>query len=166
MEVVAKKRKLVSRSHPKGLAVRGVSVTSIFQVISLAWSFQAGVLPGLDYASPSENNYFSEPALPFYWQCGVEFRIPVFTWTKTDKNGLYLGGQMTNIFSKDARVSYEFDPLQDTYSVDAGVRWQELTVGYEHACTHSVENDVAGKIVSQELFGAYDKLFVKIEGSI
>ena len=141
-------------------------MSTIFQILSLAWSFQAGAIPGLNIAAPSENNYFSDTALPLYWEAGIEFRIPVFSWTKADHNGVFLGGSMTNIFTKDPASNYQFAPLQDIYSVSAGVRWDELTVGYEHNCTHSVENDVGSKIISQELFGSYDKVYVKLEGVI
>lgn len=141
-------------------------MSSIFQILSLAWSFQAGAIPGLNIAAPSENNYFSSTALPFYWEGGAELRIPVFSWTKTDHNGLYFGGAMTNIFTKDPQSNYEFSPLQDIYTVDAGIRWDELTIGYEHNCTHSVENDIGSQVVSEELFGSYDKFFVKLEGLI
>lgn len=138
-------------------------MSSIFQVISLAWSLQAGMIPGLDIAAPLDNNYFTNTS-PYFWQGTIEFQIPVFSWTKSDHDGLYFGGQITNLFIKDPQPNYEFTPIQDIYSVDAGIRWKELTIGYEHCCSHSIDTDVNSRIVSDELFGAFDKVFVKLSG--
>lgn len=136
---------------------------TIFQVLTLAWSIQGGVLPGVGMAL-SENDIFSTGPI-FYSEYEFEFSYPIFSGRKSDGNGIYLGTSVRNEFVKSAE-GIQIASIQDTYTVSGGFRWDALTIGFSHACTHSVESMVKSQLIMQTMFGNMDRVFVKLSGKI
>jgi hypothetical protein len=138
-------------------------MNTIFQVMTLAWSLQGGMIP--DMSTSDRTNNVLNPGPLYFAEYGFELSYPIFSGVKSDENGIYLGTSLRNEFVK-ADTSFQMDPVQDTYTFNGGVRWNELTAGFAHSCTHSVENLVYGQIATQKLFGSIDKIFVKLSGKI
>jgi len=121
------------------IEVRRVHMNSIFQVLTLSWSLSGGMLPGVAATDTTEATYHYSAM--FFAEYGFEFSYPIFSGNKDDNNGLYLGTSLRNEFLKSTS-GFQMAPMQDTYTFSSGVRWEELTIGFEHVCTHSVENFV------------------------
>lgn len=138
-------------------------MNSLFQILTLSWSLQGGVLPDVATASSVDSVLSVGPT--FYAEYGFELSYPIFTNQKLDRNGVYFGTALRNEFKK-GEESFQFDPIQDTYTFSTGLRWNELTIGFDHVCTHSIESLIHGEIVTQRLFGAMDKFFVRIDGKL
>jgi len=138
-------------------------MNSIFQVLTLSWSLSGGMLPGMTASVGYADAQLTGPI--YYAEYGFELSYPVFSGLKTDQSGLYLGTQFRNEF-EHAKDQSGMASLQDTYTISGGLRWNELTIGFEHTCTHSVETFDYSQIVSTKLFGDMDKLFVKLSGKI
>jgi hypothetical protein len=145
------------------IEVRRVPMNSIFQVLTLSWSLSGGVLPDMAVAPSASQTFKIGPQM--FAEYAFELSCPIFSGRKNDADGIFLGTEIRNQFVK-ASGSSMFDPLQDTYTFSAGVRWDELTVGFDHSCTHSIENLIQGQIASQTLFGAMDRVYVKLAGKI
>jgi|SRR6478609_8583495 len=137
---------------------------TIFQVLTLAWSIQGGVLPGMETSDIVHDSIVLGPT--FYSEYSFEFSYPIFSGQKTDQNGLYLGTSVRNVFINTSDDSVQIASLQDTYTVFGGLRWDVLTIGVEHACTHSVDSFVESTIITQMMFGNMDRVFVKLAGKI
>ncbi len=138
-------------------------MNAIFQVLTLAWSFQGGVLPELDMGSILQ---------PVYLNHGLEFvaysfeaTYPVFSGRKDDVDGMYVGSSLENVFTNGVQL-LRFSPIQDTYKFSAGVRWGGLTLGWDQICTHSIETVRDNKVASQYLFGDMTRVFLKVEGKM
>ncbi len=138
-------------------------MNTLFQILTLSWSLQGGVLPQTALSPSIEDVYTSGPQL--FVEYGFELSYPIFSGNKSDQNGIYTGTTLRNQFVKSGSGA-EFAPIQDTYTFSAGVRWNELTVGFDHVCTHSVGNNVQNQLVSQTLFGSMDQIFVKLDGKL
>lgn len=138
-------------------------MTSIFQVVSLVFSLEGAYLPDTAIGIPQES-YYSNVS-PFAVTTSTELDFPIFTWDKKDENGIYVGFSYQNIFVQ-GQPGTGFIPLEDIYRVNAGLKWNELTIGVEHTCVHSVESKLQYGIISQELFAAQDKIFARITGKL
>ena len=135
---------------------------SIFQVLTLAWSLQGGVLPDMDATDTVQDVFHVGPVL--YAEYGFELSYPVFSGQKDDASGIYLGTSLRNEFKKGE--GFHMAPIQDTYTFSGGIRWKELTIGFDHACTHSTDNFIQGNLVTQRLIGGIDRVFIKVTGKI
>lgn len=137
-------------------------MNTIFQVMTLAWSLQGGAMPNVNMADSIDSVVNYGPVL--FAEYGFELSYPIFSGIKDDDSGIYTGVWIRNEFVRSSGLIY-MTPIQDTYGFSLGVRWNELTVGYEHICTHPIESMIKG-IVSQRIFGAVDKAFVRLSGKI
>jgi len=137
-------------------------MNSLFQILTLAWSIEGGAIPSVDVSGDARNVYRISPM--YYGEYGFTLSYPIFDGQKGE-DGIYIGTSIRNEFVKSNSM-LQMAPLQDTYTFRSGIIWKELTVGFEHICTHSVENLVAGKIISQKIFGSADTLFVRLSGKI
>lgn len=138
-------------------------MNTIFQVLSLAWSLESGALPGLTIAD-TETDYFKS-SNAYYLEASFELQLPILSWQKADRDGLYLGASFNNVFMASG-ISFATVPIEDTYKVKGGFRWDGVTLGFEHECMHPVATDAKGKVLMQYVFGGYDKVFVKLEGRL
>lgn len=132
-------------------------MNTVFQVLTLAWSLQGG-----QYITNSmaDENSFSVNS-PYFVTTSFEIQIP-FSWTKGDPNGIFIGANTETQFFKNPD-QLGFDPWQDNFKINAGIRFIGIEFGVEHECIHPITADYRKE--NSKYFAAYDKLYGKISGT-
>lgn len=132
-------------------------MNSVFQVLTMVWTLQGGQYfdNAINDAGvfSTNNNYFIETAF--------EFQLPI-SLVKGDRNNLFIGALTENQFFPNPGRQINFNPWQDTYRFNAGIRFFGVELGYQHECVHPVvfsQNYVVSRYNS-----SYDRLHIKVSG--
>jgi len=133
-------------------------MNTIFQVLTLAYTLQGGQYfnNAMNDAGvfTTNNNYFI--------QTSFEFQVP-FSWTKGDKNNLFIGSETENQFFPSSNDPFNFSPWQDTFRFNAGLRFFGVEFEYQHECVHPIVFDQS--VDHGHLSSNYDKIYLKLTGS-
>jgi hypothetical protein len=92
----------------------------------------------------------------FYTELGAEA-----TW------GVFFAGGVVKTPMWHMAGGYTFWPTQAEYTVDAGVKWGNVRLGYTHTCYHGVVPSLGaiqwiGRQVTPRWEGAYDAIYLTI----
>lgn len=133
------------------------NMTSIFSVLTMVWTLQGG-------------QYFNNAAtiVPkfitndnYFIQTSFEFQLPL-SLVKGDSNNFFIGADTESQFFKCPSF-YGFSPFQDAYKFNAGLRFYDIELGFQHMCTHPVV--FSQNVSHSEYFSSYDKVYLKVSGS-
>lgn len=129
---------------------------TIFQVLTLAWSLQGGV-----YGTNATQLYSSrEVSSPFFIDTEFEIQLP-FSFQKGGRDIFFIGAETESQFFPLSKI-IGFQPWQDTYKFNAGIRFWGIEIAYQHECIHPV---VTSGENGSYYFAAYDKISAKIAGT-
>lgn len=117
-------------------------------------SVEGGYLPttgAVDWTQPIANDMFLDNVL----YIAVDAQFTVFRY-------MYIGGSITTWMLPNASI-LAFMPFYTAYSFDAGLKIENITIGYQHVCTHGV--NAIGYVIDplMKFDSNLDKVFVKIE---
>jgi len=132
-------------------------MSSIFQVITLAWSLSGG-----QYLSNATvyDEYFSRNS-NFFVETSFELQIPL-SLIKGGEDVLFIGASTENQFMKSG-ISWGMIPRQDTFIFSTGIRAFGFELGFDHMCLHPIEDY---NTESSKFFSGYDKLYVSVSGNL
>lgn len=132
-------------------------MNTVFQVITLAWSLQGGQY----FKDSVVLNGIEETRSPYFVVTSFELSLP-FSWKKGDKNGFFIGSTTeTKFFKNPDQIG--FDPWQDTFTINSGIKLVGFEFGIEHQCVHPLI--VSGHADRSYFFSGYDKVYCKISGT-
>lgn len=150
-------------------------MNTIFQVVTMVWTLQGGsyfnesvpmatnhILSHSDAGTISEASLKYVPFNPLFLDFSAEFQIP-FSLQKGDKDQFFIGGGTESRFFPSAN-QIGFEPFQQKYIFDAGIRIFGIEIGYQHMCLHPVTPEPT--IKASDFFDGYDKVYAKISGSL
>jgi len=132
-------------------------MSSIFQVITLAWSLSGGQY--LTNATAYENYFFESSN--YFVDIDFELQIPI-SLVKGGTEMFYIGSSIENQFIKAPKF-WGMAPRYDEYIFNAGVRFFELEIGFEHMCFHPV---MVSSLPTTKYFSSYDKIYISIDGKM
>jgi hypothetical protein len=131
----------------------------IVSMVCLSWltyagevSVEGGYLPStreVDYSQEyASENYFKDV---LYLTMNVEFSI---------LKGGFIGGSTSTYMVPTKQ--FNFHPMYTSYTFSTGWRYKDVTIGYQHTCSHSVA--ALGYIVDpmMDVDSSVDRVYIKI----
>jgi len=132
-------------------------MSSIFQVITLAWSLSGGQY--LTNATAYEDYFINSN--DYFAKIDFQLQIPM-SFVKGDGNMVFVGASVDNRFIK-APSFWGMAPRYDEYIFNAGIRFFEIEIGFEHMCFHPV---MVSSLPTDRYFMGYDKVYFEITGKL
>ncbi len=120
-----------------------------WQAIVLSAALEAGFVSGGVYNYSQSNNWINVGALYTSLEATVEY------------GHLYVGGGMDCYFVPLSLTNYM--PFQMTYTLDAGLKFGDFQIGYEHSCYHptQVYATIMGNEIKPKYEGGYNRFFIR-----
>ena len=129
---------------------------TVFQVLTLAWSFSGGL-----YSNEAINDQgLFTTASPYFLDAEFSLEIP-FTLTKGAPDFAFIGAENEDQFTPDGWTNA---PYRETYTTKAGVHLFGVDAGYEHQCMHPLFSAPTG--LSNQITESFDKFYIKVTGKI
>jgi len=119
--------------------------------------FEMGIVPDSSFLM---YEFYPEDDRPYFYS---EFEIE--TRFGYDDTYLFIIGGIRTDFIK-YKSNYTFFPINDTYSIEAGGTYKDITLGVRHLCTHPVFPYISfygdhRPIVKYE--GSYNEIYFRIK---
>jgi len=125
------------------------------QTLALTVTLASGVSPNF---SRLDGGDFIKNQTRYFLETGLEI--------SAEKGLFFLGYSDKTESVKTEGATYTFEPIHDTFSVDAGIRFEGFEFGWSHYCIHPVENWISGSLtVPDKLFGGADTFYVKYKAT-
>ena len=129
--------------------VYGVSM--FFRILLLSAALETGFISGGVFNYSAQNRKWLDIGA-LYTSLSVQANYKIF----------YIGGQMDSYFTPISATNYA--PFQMTFVFRAGLDFDNVKLGYEHACFHPTQPyaTIIGNEIKPKYEGGYNKIFVRI----